>query len=410
MATLTNAFRINGVVDTSRPVLENLNALCSAAGCWMTYDITTGLWSVIINRSGSSTKSFDDSNILSSINVSGTGITEAYNKVSIEFPHKDLRDQTDYIDLSIPLVDRYPNEIDNTLTISTDLVNDPVQAQYLANVELKQSRVDRVVEFRTDYSSLGVRAGDLIDITASMYGWTNKVFRVIKIDEADTDDGIIELSITALEYDADVYDTTGLVRETRSKKTGIVPKAANTAVVKSDNDATSSSLTNSLLDPTNAALIALLMNALTRSGNDSGINGPIGVSPLVYSFLTSFQSITDYTTTPTNVNLGYSKTVPLSGIYKIKYNINWGGGANGTSATGVYKTSQISYTINSGAVIGIDESATGDGHVQVYEDHIIEGVVSLTAGQTITFYFTYATDWPTAVYLVNAELLLLQRA
>ena len=164
-----------------------------------------------------------------------------------------------------------------------------------------------------------------------------------------------------------------------------------------------------MLDPTNAALIALLMNALTRSGNSSAIGGPIGVSPLVYAFLTSFQTITNSTGNYDSVNLGYSKTVPLSGIYKIKYNINWGGGANGSNPAGVNKQSIITYRINSGAVTNIDESATGDANVQIYEDHIIEGVVSLTAGQTITFYFTYATNWPGAVYLVNAELLLLQR-
>ena len=230
-----NAFEINGLIDTSKSVLTNMNDMCTAAGCWLTYDITSGLWSVVINRTGTSAKSFTNSNIIGSISVSGTGINEAYNKVSIEFPHKDLKDQTDYIDLVIPEVDRFPNELDNTLSMSVDYTNDPVQAQYIAAVELKQSRVDKVISFRTDYSCLGLRAGDLIDVTAEMYGYTNKVFRITKITEDDKEDGTIELSITALEYDANVYDSSGLVRETRSTATGIIPKSANSAITNSDN-------------------------------------------------------------------------------------------------------------------------------------------------------------------------------
>jgi hypothetical protein len=410
MATLTNAFQINGVIDTSRNVLANINDLTTAAGAWATYDITTGLWSVIINRAGSSVFSFTDSNIIGSINVSGTGINEAYNKVTVQFPHKDLRDQTDYVDLVIPIGDRFPNEIDNTLQIDTNLFNDPVQAAYIAQVELKQSRVDRVVEFRTDYTALGLRAGDIIDITNDAYGFNSKLFRIVKITEDDTQDGGIELSISALEYDVNIYNSSGLIREERSKKTGIVPKAANTAITNSDNNATTNNVTNSLLDPSNLAVIALLMNALTRNGNSSLASGAIGVTPLVYAFKTSFLSAIVTDGSDDDISLGYYKIVPLSGIYKIKYNINWGGGANGSATNGALKNSTISYRINGGPIIEDGDSATGDLHVQIYEDHIIEGVLALNAGDRIDFCFRYATDWPTAVFLVNAELLLLQRA
>jgi hypothetical protein len=232
-----NAFEINGVVDTNQSVLQNINTLCTASGCWLTYDITTGLWSVIINRTGTSVKSFDDSNIIGGINVSGSGITEAYNKISIDFPHKSLRDQRDYIDLVIPEADRFPNELENTMTMSLDCINDPVQAQYIATVELKQTRVDKIIEFRTDYTSLGLRAGDLIDVTAEAYDWTDKIFRITRVVEDDLDDGTIQVSITALEYDANVYDTTGLIREERKKKTGIVPKSANSNLKSLDNQA-----------------------------------------------------------------------------------------------------------------------------------------------------------------------------
>lgn len=265
---VSNLFAINGVISTDKSVMDNLNTMCSAAGAYLTYDISEGKWSVIINRPGTSVASFDDSNILGGINISGTGVSELYNAVTIEFPHKDLRDQTDYIDFEIDSADRFPNELDNRLNISIECVNDPIQAGYIAASELKQSRVDKIIEFRTDYTNLGLKAGDLIDVTNSVYAYTNKMFRIIKVEEAD-EEGLV-ISISALEYDANVYSTAGLIRKIREKKTGIVPKDANTAITRSDNAATTNQLANALNDPTNALLIASLLSAFAKNIGGGG--------------------------------------------------------------------------------------------------------------------------------------------
>jgi len=238
MSTLTNAFTINGVIDTKNKVLDNMNLICDAAGAFLTYDVNTGLWSVIVNEPDTSVKSFNDNNIIGAINVHGTGLTEAYNSVSVEFPHKDIRDRTDFIDLTIPVGNRFANEIDNVLNIKYDLVNHPVQAQYLATVELKQSRVDRVIEFNTDYTALGVKAGDIISVSNTPYGFSSKLFRVTRIEENDTDAGGIELGITALEYDADVYSSAGLTYQERTLLTGIPAKINNDATKQKDDQST----------------------------------------------------------------------------------------------------------------------------------------------------------------------------
>ena len=103
MSTLIpDVFAINGLIDTNQSALKNIQALASAAGTWVTYDVNAGLWSMIINRAGTSIKSFNDDNIIGSITMGSTGITELYNSVEIEFPHKDLTDQKDYIKFSIP--------------------------------------------------------------------------------------------------------------------------------------------------------------------------------------------------------------------------------------------------------------------------------------------------------------------
>lgn len=408
-----NIFSINGVIDTGKSVLENMNEIASACGSWITYDINQGKWAVVINQAGSSIASFNDSNILGGISISSTSLTEVYNAVEIEFPHKDLRDEKDYIKLNIPLVDRYPNEPDNVLSISSELINDPMQAELIASRELKQSRIDKIIQFRSDYTTLELTAGDLIDVTNSIYGFSNKVFRIITINEEDADDGTIIFNITALEYSAGVYSTSGLVRSARNRNNGITSKSLNTATTASDNNANTTSLTNSLFDPTNAALVALLMNALTRTGTSAP-----GLTPTVHTFTTGILTATQADGASHEINLGFSVTLPYTGQYKTSYNINWGGSGD-PGVNGVQKNSEIVLRVG-GIQVATSPANTGDLHVQLYEDHFLDAVYSGVAGQTVTFNFSYATDWggdyggnggagTAAIFLINGETKLVSR-
>ena len=279
--------------------MQNISTLCTAAGCWMTFDVNSGQWSVVVNEVASSIKSFDDSNIIGGINISGSGINELYNSVSVEFPHADLRDQTDYIDLKIPDEDRFPNELDNRLNISLDCINDPIQAQRIGTIELKQSRVDKIVEFRTDYSSIGLKAGDVIDITSDVYGYTNKLFRITRITEEDSDDGQLILSITGLEYSDNVYDTTGLIREERTKKTGIIPKSQNNALTSLDQNKTSSDSIAGLTPLLIATLLSKLASGIGGGGIPTFNTFTLTASPSevqtafnAYAGVTSFNAAT----------------------------------------------------------------------------------------------------------------------
>ena len=271
---IPNIFSINGVIDTEKTVLQNLEILCSASGCWLSYDIAQGKWAVVINRDGSSVASFNDSNILGGINLSNTGLTELYNSVEIEFPHKDIKDRTDYIVFSVDDAVKNPNELDNVLKIQIDCVNDPIQAAYIAARELKQSRVDKIIEFRVDYSYLGLKAGELISVTNTPLGFSNKVFRIVKIEEQDDDDGVLSLSISAIEYDADVYSTAGLEREDRFIDNGIVPEEKNDAIQESNDIDFSDSLKRMLAASALTGLVNLLFQRNPLTGIVEAILAP----------------------------------------------------------------------------------------------------------------------------------------
>ena len=237
MSTYQPKFQINGVIDTQKSVITNMETLARAASSWMTFDTHTGRWAVVINRSQSPTYYFNNSNIVGGINIKGSAINEFYNSVELEYPHRDILDQKDVITYSIDTVDRFPNEFPNKLDYKIDCINDPIQAELLAAIELKQSRVDKIIEFRTDYSALGVRAGDLIAVTAEPYGYVNKPFRVLNVTEEDAEDNGILISITAFEYDTEVYNNDDLLREVRTFVNGIIDQRANPTKIISDQSA-----------------------------------------------------------------------------------------------------------------------------------------------------------------------------
>ena len=220
-STLARRYTINGVVNTDNPAMENLDELVRSAGSFLTYDVHQGKWAVVINTTASSVYSFDDSNIVGAIQVSTTSIFDLYNEIEVEFPLLDTADKTDFITIATPDVDRSPNEPDNLMKMTLNYVNEPVQAYLLGRIELEQTRLDKVITFQTDYSALQLDAGDVIDVTNTLYQFTNKTFRIITISEIDTDDGSLRCEITALEYDATIYSTANLPRTVKSDLTGI---------------------------------------------------------------------------------------------------------------------------------------------------------------------------------------------
>lgn len=205
-------YRINGVIDTGRSVLENVDNILTACDSWLSYQAPTGQWAPVINKAESTAFAFDDSNIIGEIKVSVVDLASSINQIEASFPFKDNKDQPEYVFLQTPAGLLYPNEPVNKYSTSFDLVNDSVQASYLANRILEQAREDLIVSFSTAYTGIQVDAGDVISVTNADYGWSAKLFRVTKVQEASLPDGNLGARIEASEYNASVYDD-GTIQE-----------------------------------------------------------------------------------------------------------------------------------------------------------------------------------------------------
>jgi len=199
-------YRINGVLDAGETVLSNIDRIMSACDSWMTYNAALGQWSVVVNKAETAAYAFTDNNIVGDIRVSATDITSSINQVEARFPFKENRDQANFINIETPSGLLYPNEPVNKYSITYDLVNDSVQAHYLANRLLEQAREDLIVNFNTTYFGIQVDAGNVVSVTNSNYGWNAKLFRVIKVNEASLPDGSLGARLEMNEYNAQVYD------------------------------------------------------------------------------------------------------------------------------------------------------------------------------------------------------------
>ena len=269
---------INGTIDTNSTVLANLNKIAGSSQAFVTWNPNEGKWTTILNKTGTSVMTFNDSNIVGSINVTGAGVNDAYNSVKVQFNSKDQGGATDERVLSIAAEDREPNELDNQLNLTFDLINDPAQAELLGAIEMKQSRVDTIIEFATDFRAIGLQAGDLIGVGNNNYFFrseTNpKLFRVVSIEEVDTEDGGILLSITAIEYDSQVYSTDNLTRENRITDSGIVPAAENVCIFERESIAAGKRIGDALATDagraaiTNAGVPLFATASVNTNGND----------------------------------------------------------------------------------------------------------------------------------------------
>jgi hypothetical protein len=203
-------YEINGVISTGDTVKNNIDKISMASEAWSSFDYSQGQWKIIANRAATageltSAFVFNDDNIIGDVGITATNLEDLYNNLEVEFASRKIRDQNDYFKAEIDSSLRNALEPDNKLSMRLEMANNALHAARIGLIELKQSRYDLIITFRSDYSALQVEAGDVVKVTNSVYGFSSKLFRVSKTREVEDEVGGITVEITALEYNADVY-------------------------------------------------------------------------------------------------------------------------------------------------------------------------------------------------------------
>lgn len=218
-------FKFNGVIDTNRSIMDNLQDMASCCDCLIKYNEITAKWGVIVQQpTYTVAMNLNDSNMVSAISISPIDLAGSYNIVECKFPDNSVQDSFntatfDLAEIAPSLL--FPNEPVNKMSISLPLVNNDVQAQYIATRLLKSAREDLQVQVSINYVGIQLEAGDIVTITNSNYGWTAKPFRINKVVEQFGSDGTITAKLTLTEFNSTVYDDVSITQFQTAPNTGI---------------------------------------------------------------------------------------------------------------------------------------------------------------------------------------------
>lgn len=282
-----NRYLINGPVNTGQNCMTNLQTIADACDSWIAYDERAANWKVIINRSyldlgfnvttltsaqqgntytistvgttdfttlGASANTvgvtFDyngvtptgtgtvivapyqvnDYNLVGGINVNPIALQSIYNTLEVQYPDKNIKDQTDYsyinlADYQSELMS--PNEPVNLLTTTLPITNNYIMATYIGERQLLMSRENLTINFSLDYSGIQLDAGDIIAVSFAPYGWDvlnygyGKLFRVTQVQEVKDNSGFLGAGITATEYNDSIYSQDPITDYVPDANTGL---------------------------------------------------------------------------------------------------------------------------------------------------------------------------------------------
>jgi len=217
---------MNGIISTGDTVKNSIEKISQGSACWTTFDYSQGQWKLLNNRAASageltSAFVFDDDNIIGEVGITATNLEDLYNLLEVEFASRRIRDQNDYFKGAIDPGEMNDLEPPNTLNMRLEMVNNALHAARIGLIELKQSRVDKIITFRADYSAIQCEAGDVVKINNDVYGFDDKLFRITKIREVEGEDGSITVEVTALEYNSSLYTDETLIDSADTPGSGI---------------------------------------------------------------------------------------------------------------------------------------------------------------------------------------------
>lgn len=218
-------FRFDGVIETSRAIQSNMQAMSDCCDCLIRYNEITAKWGVIVQKpTYTVVMDLNDSNIVSAITITPIETASTYNIAEVQFADSTAQDTFNSVTIDLAEIDPSLlnlNEPVNKQSISLPLVNDNVRAQYLATRFLKACREDLQVSLTVMFVGLQLEAGDIVTITNEKYGWSAKPFRIRQVRENFAADGVITVSLNLMEFNATIYNDVSITQFTPAPNSGL---------------------------------------------------------------------------------------------------------------------------------------------------------------------------------------------
>ena len=218
-------FTFNGALDTNLKIMGNIQAMSDCCDCLVKYNEITGLWGVIVQSPTYSVAiDINNTNLIGAISVSPIDLNNSFNIIEVKFPDGTAKDSFNSATFDLATVNPsllFANEPVNKQSVNLYLTNNSVTAQYLANRMLEAAREDLQIQCEINYIGLELEAGDIVTVTNANYGWSAKLFRIMKVVEKFGEDGTVTATLNLMEYNPAVYDDKNVTQFTPSPNTGI---------------------------------------------------------------------------------------------------------------------------------------------------------------------------------------------
>ena len=200
LGTTVKRYTCNGVVNTESGSIATLKALTSCCKGMLVF--TAGKYKLIIDKAESAGFAFNSDNVVGGWNIRMGSKRSRYNKLSADFANKETswRDDIAYSESSTYKTNDNGLKLEQTIKLPFN--TDIERSQMLCAILLNQSRQQIAVSFIATVEALQVEVGEVVTITDDGMGWTNKEFRVERMDMKSSS----EVKMSVREYDSTVYD------------------------------------------------------------------------------------------------------------------------------------------------------------------------------------------------------------
>ena len=188
-ASNINIFDCNTALDTSRKVIDNVRDIIKGMRGYLPF--IQGKYKLVIETTGSSVMTLDEDKIIGGYSLASPNKNNKYNRVIVSFINPDRNFQVD--ERQHPPIDDsgLPNEDRHSTMKTADggfllegrfdfpTITSPYQAEEMAEIILRRSRDNLGLNINVSFDAYDLTIGDIVAITISSLGFTNKLFRVV---------------------------------------------------------------------------------------------------------------------------------------------------------------------------------------------------------------------------------------
>jgi hypothetical protein len=186
-----NIFDTNTALDTSRNIIDNVRELIKGCRGYLPY--SSGKYSLVIETTGTASITLTEDDIIGGYSLTTPDKNEKYNRVIVGFVNPDRNYQVDEVqfppidDSGLPSADQHATMkasdggflLEGRFDFTT--ITNQYQAEEMAEVILRRSRQALSLGITVSFDAYDLAIGDIVNITHSSLGFSDKPFRVLGI-------------------------------------------------------------------------------------------------------------------------------------------------------------------------------------------------------------------------------------